>query len=303
LRSRKRQRSQNRSWLRFLKHLIARRHLFSTAHLYSQSKFDAAENARVFGPCFTPHGHGHNYVLEAFVTGPLDSATGLVMNVTDLDIHMKTVCAPFDHHHINFDVPEFKEAIPTTENLAAYLFGKLKTELAAKESHLSLHHIRLFETEDLWSEASEKGTGLFSRVQRTRENNPVPFSVVTVQVEIRAIHHLENASYSEKQNRDVYGICYGVHGHHYKVQVSCKGSISERTGLAIDRDAISEILQNKIVRPFDGVDLNKRFQNTSCEALAKEFFEILQPEIGKDRLVKIGVQETRKNYFEFPATE
>ncbi|HVK60843.1 MAG TPA: 6-carboxytetrahydropterin synthase [Bdellovibrionales bacterium] len=269
-------------------HLIARRHLFSTAHFYAQKRFSEAENRANFGACFTPHGHGHNYVIEAFVSGGLDPQTGLVMNVTDLDIHMKKVCAPFDHHHVNFDVPEFADAIPTTENLASYLFNELKQELSKHSPELKLHHIRLYETDDLWAEASDKAT------------KPTKGASVTRQVEIRSIHHLENKAFSEKRNKAIYGICYGTHGHHYKVQVTCVGQIDEKTGLAVQRDELDAVLKKKIVDPYDGVDLNKKFPNTSCEALAKEFFELLRPELG-NRLIKIGIQETRKNYFEFPA--
>lgn len=276
--------------------LIARRHLFSTAHFYEQKRFSREENQRHFGACYTPHGHGHNYVIEAFVDGPVDPTTGLVMNVTDLDIVLKSACAPFDHHHINFDVPEFKDTIPTTENLAGYLFEKIKEGMAKLAPNLRLNRIRLFETDDIWAEVRPESTDRKSSSQSLGE----PKVLVTKQVLVRAIHHLENPFLTPKDNQALYGICYGRHGHHYKVQVVCRGEIDEKSGLAIDRDELEEILERVIVRPYDGVDLNQHFTNTSCEAVAKEFFDLLQPELPKGALVKVGVQETRKNYFEFP---
>jgi 6-pyruvoyltetrahydropterin/6-carboxytetrahydropterin synthase len=269
--------------------VIARRTTFSTAHLYEQKTFTPEQNAKVFGACYSKHGHGHDYVLEVFVEGTLDEATGLVINVTDLDIVMKKVVAPFDFKHVNFDVPDFEDTVPTTENLASYFHSKISEELEEMPGELKLNRIRLFETEDLWSEV------------RTNEPPDVePSFEVTRQVEIRSMHHLENPFWSDEENRRVFGICYGLHGHNYRIQVTCRGDeVDEKSGLIVDRDDMDEILQKEIVAPYDGVDLNQRFVNTSCEALAYEFFKLLEPHF-TSRLVRVGIQETRKNYFEFP---
>ncbi|RYZ66048.1 MAG: hypothetical protein EOP05_19715 [Proteobacteria bacterium] len=277
--------------------LIARRRTFSTAHFYEQKKFTPEQNRAVFGACYTPYGHGHNYTLEMFVEGPIDSETGLVVNVTDLDVILKKVTADFDHHHISFDVPAFKDVVPTTENLVSYFFKEIETSLGTLHPTLKLNRIRLFETDEIWAEARSA-----SNVESS--NDQAAGFEVTRQLVIRSIHHLENTAWSPEENRRVYGICYGTHGHHYKIQVTCRGPLNETTGLAVDRSKLDEILEREIRSKYDGVDLNKRFANTSCEALAVEFHKILEPrlkhELKGGALVKIGVQETRKNYFEFP---
>ena len=272
--------------------VIARRILFSTAHFYEQKRFSAEQNKAVFGACFTPHGHGHNYTLETFLEGPIDPETGLVINVTELDQIMKSVTSRFDHHHINFDVPEFKDVVPTTENLSAFIFSKLSEELARLHPKLKLNRIRLFETDDLWTEVRSQPK---TKVRRS----PAPTFRLTRQVEIRSIHHLENPFWSDDENRKMYGICFGRHGHHYKVQVTCSDSIDETSGLMINRHDLDEILEREVVAPFDGFDLNGIFVNTSCEAIAQEIFKRLEPHL-KETLVRVGIQETRKNYFEFP---
>jgi 6-pyruvoyltetrahydropterin/6-carboxytetrahydropterin synthase len=135
--------------------LIARRMLFSCAHFYKQDRFSDAENARVFGQCYTPYGHGHNYVLEVFVDGPIDPTTRLVMNLAELDDCMKLVTAPLDHRHLNFDVAEFSQTIPTTENIALYLRQKLLGWIQSHAPNLNLTRLRLYETDDLWVEVRE----------------------------------------------------------------------------------------------------------------------------------------------------
>lgn len=267
--------------------LLARRRVFSTAHLYEQKAFTPEKNREIFGACYTPHGHGHNYVLEMFVEGPIERDTGLVVNVTDLDLILREVTEPFDHHHISFDVPAFKDRVPTTENLVHHFFETISVSLAKLHPTLKLNRIRLYETDEIWAEA---------RAQRPRLEG----FEVTRQIVIRSIHHLENKAWSPTQNKSVYGICYGTHGHHYKVQVTCRGALDSKTGLAVDRDLLDSVLETEIRSKFDGVDLNRRFSNTSCEALAVEFYKILEPRLPAGALVRIGIQETKKNYFEFP---
>jgi 6-pyruvoyltetrahydropterin/6-carboxytetrahydropterin synthase len=115
--------------------------VFSAAHLYHQKKWSEAENRAVFGKCFTEHGHGHNYRLEvAFQNSrsPLAELQDRVDQARNL----------LEHRHLNFDLEEFKDTIPTTENIALFLLKKLQ-ELCPKEFICS---IKLFEMDDLWVE-------------------------------------------------------------------------------------------------------------------------------------------------------
>jgi 6-pyruvoyltetrahydropterin/6-carboxytetrahydropterin synthase len=132
--------------------IVARRRLFSSAHFYAQQRFSRDENLQHFGRCYTAYGHGHNYVLEAFIEGPIDPDTRLVMNLSDLDHLLWKVTDPLDHHHLNFDIQEFKEKVPTTENIALYLKRELEKELQLSHPKLKLNRLRLFETDDLWVE-------------------------------------------------------------------------------------------------------------------------------------------------------
>lgn len=49
---------------------------FNAAHRLDDPRFDAAWNARTFGPCDDPNWRGHNYVLEVSVRGEPDPDTG-----------------------------------------------------------------------------------------------------------------------------------------------------------------------------------------------------------------------------------
>ncbi len=137
---------------------MSRRANFSSAHLYSNTSFSAEENLATFGKCFTEHGHGHNYLLEAFFEGRIDSKTGLIINLLDIDDLLKVLVNELDHQHLNFDVPEFKALVPTTENLARYCFRKIEELRIAKLPNLEmrLYKVKLFENDDLWVEFGVK---------------------------------------------------------------------------------------------------------------------------------------------------
>ena len=85
------------------------------------------ENQRIYGKCNNPYGHGHNYVVEVTVTGPMDPATGMIAHLGDLDQFVdREVIEPFDHTYLNKDVAAFRERVPTTENLCIEIFDRLK---------------------------------------------------------------------------------------------------------------------------------------------------------------------------------
>ena len=85
-----------------------------------------------FGACAWPNFHGHTYVCDVTVGGPIDEITGFVVDLGVLDdILKKQVKERFDHRNINLDVPEFADGklVPTGENLARFIFERVEQEL------------------------------------------------------------------------------------------------------------------------------------------------------------------------------
>ena len=97
---------------------LTRKAEFSASHFYHNPKLSPEENQRIFGKCNNPHGHGHNYTLEVTVAGEVDERSGFVMDLKKLkDLMNHEVIDDLDHRHLNKEVPEFRDKIPTTENL------------------------------------------------------------------------------------------------------------------------------------------------------------------------------------------
>jgi 6-pyruvoyltetrahydropterin/6-carboxytetrahydropterin synthase len=120
---------------------------------------------------------------------------------------------------------------------------------------------------------------------------------LTSEITLRAIHRLSSPTLSEAENSSLYGKCYRMHGHDYRVAITIRSGLDEKTGLIFNRDRLNEILHRALIVPFDGSDLNKHFTHTSGEALAEMFFERLKPEFPAGVLRRVCVRETPKNSF------
>jgi 6-pyruvoyltetrahydropterin/6-carboxytetrahydropterin synthase len=105
---------------------VTRRYRFSASHRLHARQLSAETNREIYGKCNNPFGHGHNYVLEVTVGGEL-GGDGRVVDPRRLDCLVEQeVIRPFDHRNMNADVPEFAGLVPTTENLAVVIAGRLE---------------------------------------------------------------------------------------------------------------------------------------------------------------------------------
>ena len=131
---------------------LTRRATFSASHYYWNDSWPAGKNERVFGRCANRNGHGHNYTLEVTVAGEPDPVTGFVVDLKWLkDVMEREVLAAYDHKHLNLDVPEFKNAIPTTENIAIAVWRRLEPVVTAAGG-ARLSRIRTYETPEIFAE-------------------------------------------------------------------------------------------------------------------------------------------------------
>jgi 6-pyruvoyltetrahydropterin/6-carboxytetrahydropterin synthase len=106
---------------------LGRRYRFAASHRLHSELMSDEENARLYGKCNNPHGHGHNYVVEISLSGEIDPATGMIANLADLDTFVqREVLEPFDHRSLNEDISVFRASVPTTENLCIEIFRRLK---------------------------------------------------------------------------------------------------------------------------------------------------------------------------------
>jgi 6-pyruvoyltetrahydropterin/6-carboxytetrahydropterin synthase len=105
---------------------VTKRYQFSASHRLHSDRLSEEENARLYGKCNNPYGHGHNYEVEVSVRGPLDQS-GRAVDTELLDELVKhQVLEPFGHRNLNAEVKSFEQLVPTSENLAMEICRRLK---------------------------------------------------------------------------------------------------------------------------------------------------------------------------------
>ncbi len=109
-----------------------------------RSSFSAAHALRGYqGKC--ENLHGHNYEVEMNVDGDsLDSDIEFAVDFSILKRHLNEVLESFDHKNLN-ELEPFTKMNATAENLARYLFKKLKVQLSGLP--VELHSVTVWETE------------------------------------------------------------------------------------------------------------------------------------------------------------
>jgi|SRR6267378_4225066 len=121
---------------------LTRRYWFSASHRLHCSTMSPKRNVQTYGKCNNIHGHGHDYFIEVTVVGPVNSETGMICNLADLDTFVNgTVIERFDHENLNM-LPEFSEVVPTTENLCVEIFNILNGGF----HHAAIEKVRIEET-------------------------------------------------------------------------------------------------------------------------------------------------------------
>jgi 6-pyruvoyltetrahydropterin/6-carboxytetrahydropterin synthase len=128
---------------------ITRRATFAAGHILCRPEWSDAQNREVFGACVNDH--GHNYVVEVTVGGPVDAETGMVVNLRHVDaVLRREFIDAVDHRHLNRDVDFLRGVIPTAENVALAAFHRLEPHLKPAR----LLKVRVVESENNAAEVS-----------------------------------------------------------------------------------------------------------------------------------------------------
>lgn len=258
--------------------LLTKRIEFAAAHRYVREDWDEARNRAAFGACYNAPGHGHNYMLEVTMSGEVDRRTGMVINLFDLKQILKTVLAEFDHKHLNLDTPYFRQRIPTTENIAAVLWDRLKEHLTVGR----LEKVRLFEDEDLCAEVW--GTPGAARLVR--------------RYHFSAAHRTPHPGAGERGGEPA------LHGHDYALYVTVEGPVDRETGMVVDLSLLDRTVEERVIRRFDHRDLEQDPElggGSGGEHLGRLVRSVLVKAFPGGRLAKIGLAETPRTYFECSA--
>jgi 6-pyruvoyltetrahydropterin/6-carboxytetrahydropterin synthase len=139
---------------------LTRRVSFSAVHRYRRPDWSDARNAEAFGGAAGGEYHGHDYVCEVTVTGPVEEATGMIVDLRVLDQVLRTeVVERFAGRNLNVDVPDFLDGAvpPTGENLARLIAGAVQGALTLRGARAAVTEVTVAEDPSL--RATWRATG------------------------------------------------------------------------------------------------------------------------------------------------
>lgn len=123
---------------------VYRKAQFNSAHRLFRKDWSDEKNNMIFGLCNNPNYHGHNYQLIVKLTGEINPETGYVFDLKELKkIIDDEVIELFDHKNLNLDTAEFRELIPTAENICVVIWKKIRARIDLKYAV----SVKLYETE------------------------------------------------------------------------------------------------------------------------------------------------------------
>ena len=114
---------------------------FHAAHRLHAASFSDAENAKLYGKCNNPRGHGHGYLTEATVGGEYDVRSGTLYDFVALKNAMAESLEPWRNRHLDLETEDFRQAPSTGENIVRALWPKIDNRVGQR-----LVRLRLWET-------------------------------------------------------------------------------------------------------------------------------------------------------------
>jgi 6-pyruvoyltetrahydropterin/6-carboxytetrahydropterin synthase len=127
--------------------IITKKYHFCASHKYGNSNWSEEKNYEVFGKDY--NNHGHNYILEVSVIGPIDPDSGWLIDLQKLNVLVRSrIVDVMDHSQIEKDIDWFKGKQPSSENILVWAWD----EIAPRMEQGTLHRLRLVETHSIFTD-------------------------------------------------------------------------------------------------------------------------------------------------------
>ena len=128
------------------------------------------------------------------------------------------------------------------------------------------------------------------------------------QEHFNAAHRLNQPTWSDEKNAEVFGKCNNpsYHGHNYELIVKVTGIPDPLTGYVMDLKVLSDLIKEQVLDRFDHKNLNldtAEFKelNPMAENIAMVIYDLLRSRISEDKEIQIRLYETPRNFVEYPA--
>src|SRR5213595_138565 len=182
---------------------VSKRLEFSASRRLHVAKWSDNENLAVFGPeTKARHGSGRNYAAYFVFTGPVDPATGMLINISEIkERSSRIVRQRFDHKFLNKDNASFRDVPPTAENIARQLYVDVAPLFSDVDAILAACHVA--ESPEMSATFYANGAG--------EANYWIEFSAARKTISPRL---------NAEENARLFGPATSIHGHNYRVRLT-----------------------------------------------------------------------------------
>ena len=206
---------------------VSKRIEFSASRRLHVDRWSESENLVVFGPeTKACHGSGRNYTAYFVFAGPVDPATGMLINISEIKERAgKIVRQRFDHKFLNEDNPSFCDVPPTAENIARQLYVDVADLFSNDVAKLVACHL---------TESSERSATFYS--DGACEAN--------YWFEFSAARKTMSPRLSAEENARLFGSAVSIHGHNYRARLTYRSptAFSAQNLPLVRHDAIDACL-------------------------------------------------------------
>lgn len=233
------------------------------------------------------------FEMNVELAGPVDAATGFVVNVADIDSSVREYVVPIFSKRVREEFGRGRHISFT--DLAEILrqsWGQLADKFgAAKLARLSL------------------ALNPFRKMTIEHQINREDCTMVhfTERFEFAATHKLWNAQFSEERNFEIFGKCANPtgHGHNYAVEVTVKRPL-DKSDFSVSE--FERIVFDELLIEVDHKNLNTdvaefKRMNPTVENIAVFAWQKLAGKFGQGVLHCITVWETEKTYCSYYGKE
>jgi len=230
------------------------------------------------------------YNVEISVEGPIDSESGMVVNLASLKERARQrIVHPWDGHFL--DGLDGRPLARTPEELARLAWNAMRSAIADAK----LARVRIGSPGELIAEC--------------RGGEDFPMDVTRI-YDFSASHRLHSPGLSEDENRRIFGKCNNPHGHghNYVLEVTFQGRPGPEGELA-SWETVDSAVKEHVVDRWDHKNLNldlSEFQgiNPTAEGIVRVAWERLSKALeGKlpegVRLHRLKLLETPRNHVEY----
>jgi 6-pyruvoyltetrahydropterin/6-carboxytetrahydropterin synthase len=228
---------------------VSKRLEFSASRRLHVDHWSDIENLAAFGPETNAHyGSGRNYVAYFVFTGPVDPATGMLINISEIKERAgRIVRQRFDHKFLNADNSSFHGVPPTAENIARQLYVDVAPLFSDNVATLVACHL---------TESSERSATFYSN-GACEANYWFEFS---------AARKTTSPRLSAEENARLFGSASSIHGHNYRVRLTYR---SPKAFSTQDLPLVGQVAIHASLRALHE-ELDHRFLNKDVAGLANQ---------------------------------